>query len=782
MNITADDVNLSGTTNFRNMFYQATNFNGYIGDWDVSGVTDMNTMFGLASAFNQDIGDWDVSGVTDMAGVFNYAGAFNQNISDWDVGRVTTMYYMFNSASVFNQNLTKWRICRVTNRLNYDNNAGAWSSGNKPKWNEPCVKSVDSVEGNYFKGDVVNIVIEFSENVSVIGVPKLELMLDDGNRNATYVSGSGTKNLTFRYVVQSGDVASKLDYVGTNSLRLDGGVINATDNGNDALLTLPSRDSLRSVKNVSVMGGVGVFTTTWNTSATSFGSSNNNQIRLPLYNGGDYDFTVYWGDGSSSEVTAWNDGDKTHTYGSSGIYTIKIIGKLDGFRFNDAGDKLKLINISSWGGLLLGNDGYYFNGASNLVNISADDVNLSGTTNFTHMFKRTSKFNGDIGGWNVSGVTDMGGMFELAKVFNQDIGGWNVSGVTDMSYMFNQAYAFNHSLNNWDVSEVTSMENMFGGSLLSVFNRDIGDWDVSSVTAMGNMFFGATAFNQDIGDWDVSSVTTMGNMFGNADVFNQDIGDWDVSSVTTMSGMFFGATAFNQDIGGWDVGNVDIINSMLQGASAFNQNLSRWRVCQITNRIYFDLNSNMTIWTADEKPRWGAPCVRAVSSADGTYAVGDGVDVVVEFNENVNVVGTPTLELGFDSENKTASYVSGSGTRNLTFRYTVRIGDVASDLDYVNVSSLRLSGGMIKAVDDNKTAVLTMPSRETLAANNDIVVDGGNFGANAFTSAWNTSAITLDSSNSTTISLPLENGGDYDFTVFWGDGNVSKVTAWGFCE
>ena len=354
VNITAGDVNLSGVSDFNSMFHKASNFNGDIGSWNVSGATNMNSMFGFATAFNRDIGDWDVSGVTDMGSMFNYASAFNQDIGDWDVGRVTQIGYLFGDAPAFNQNLTKWRVCQVTNRLEYDGGASAWSSANKPKWNEPCVKSVDSVEGNYLKGGVVNIVIEFSENVSVTGVPKLELRFDGGNKNATYVSGSGTTNLTFRYVVQSGDVANRLDYVGVNSLKLDGGVINATDDGNDAVLTLPSRDSLKSVKNVSVMGGVGVFTTTWNTSATNWESSNSNQIRLPLYDGGDYDFTVYWGDGSSSEVTAWNSANKTHTYGSSGIYTINIIGKLDGFRFNYKGDRLKLINISSWGGVVVG--------------------------------------------------------------------------------------------------------------------------------------------------------------------------------------------------------------------------------------------------------------------------------------------------------------------------------------------------------------------------------------------------------------------------------------------
>ena len=37
-----------------------------------------------------------------------------------------------------------------------------------------------------------------------------------------------------------------------------------------------------------------------------------------------------------------------------GVKIINISGKLDGFRFNNGGDRNKLINITSWGGLKFG--------------------------------------------------------------------------------------------------------------------------------------------------------------------------------------------------------------------------------------------------------------------------------------------------------------------------------------------------------------------------------------------------------------------------------------------
>ena len=56
-------------------------------------------------------------------------------------------------------------------------------------------------------------------------------------RVATYVSGSGSVNLTFDYTVQAGDNASPLAYNGTGSLALAGGTIRDAAT-NDAALTL----------------------------------------------------------------------------------------------------------------------------------------------------------------------------------------------------------------------------------------------------------------------------------------------------------------------------------------------------------------------------------------------------------------------------------------------------------------------------------------------------------------------------------------------------------------
>jgi len=127
-----------------------------------------------------------------------------------------------------------------------------------------------------------------------------------------------------------------------------------------------------------------VFTSTWVTSNT--GESGNDQIKLPLESTGTYNFTIDWGDGNTSTITAYNQAEVTHTYAAAGTYTVNIAGTLIGWQFDNVGDKDKITSISNWGDLRLGNNGRYFRGASNLVITATDQLDLTGTTDFSFAF------------------------------------------------------------------------------------------------------------------------------------------------------------------------------------------------------------------------------------------------------------------------------------------------------------------------------------------------------------------------------------------------------------
>ncbi|MGB8854252.1 MAG: hypothetical protein WCC69_11875 [Pirellulales bacterium] len=122
-----------------------------------------------------------------------------------------------------------------------------------------------------------------------------------------------------------------------------------------------------------------------------------------------------------------------------------------------------------------------------------------------------------------------------------------------------------------------------------------------------------------------------------------------------------------------------------------------------------------------------APVVERVTSslADGTYRVGQIVDIQVAFTEAVFVSGVPVLRMNTNTS-RTARYVAGSGTSTLTFRFTVKRGDFARHLDVVTTGSLDLDGGSIRDLAGN-AASLRLPkpgSANSLRGSKTIVVDG----------------------------------------------------------
>ena len=63
------------------------------------------------------------------------------------------------------------------------------------------------------------------------------------------------------------------------------------------------------------------------------------------------------------------------------------------------------------------------------------------------------------------------------------------------------------------------------------------------------------------------------------------------------------------------------------------------------------------------------------STANGTYSTGQVISIEISFSELVVLVGTPQLTLTTGCSDAVVNYSSGSGTKILTFLYTVRAGD-----------------------------------------------------------------------------------------------------------
>lgn len=126
------------------------------------------------------------------------------------------------------------------------------------------------------------------------------------------------------------------------------------------------------------------------------------------------------GDGNIENITSYEQGIIPHTYLAPGNYWINISGDIRGFAFNNTGDRLKISNISQWGGLRFVDTGGYFYGAENLMLDSANDVlYTTGITNMTNAFR---------------GIKEDSRPLEEFTSFFID-----VSNVIDMSYIFSES-------------------------------------------------------------------------------------------------------------------------------------------------------------------------------------------------------------------------------------------------------------------------------------------------------------------------------------------------------
>lgn len=222
------------------------------------------------------------------------------------------------------------------------------------------------------------------------------------------------------------------------------------------------------------------FTSVWRTTV------DNETITLPLNSNVyvSYNATVYWGDGSSSEITSWDDPDTTHTYATAGEYTVKIYGIFESIKFNNTGDKSKLLKV----------------------------LNL-GNTNWKNL---NSAFRGCL---NMT-------VFRAGHVEN----------VKDMRYTFAGANSVNPEIGHWKTSEVRFSNNMFQGALLA--NPDVSNWDMSKNTNIREMFINAASANPDVSLWNTSSCQYFSRIFSGASSADPDVSNWDFSNTISIVGIF----------------------------------------------------------------------------------------------------------------------------------------------------------------------------------------------------------------------------------------------------
>ena len=289
------------------------------------------------------------------------------------------------------------------------------------------------------------------------------------------------------------------------------------------------------------------FVFTIDTENTSSGSSLNTQFMMPLVSSGSYNATVNWGDGSSDTITSYNQAEVTHTYSSAGQYEVSIEGTLQGWQFNNAGDKLKMLDVKQWGVLDLSTSAAFY-GCTNL-DASATDAPTVSSTSFSQMFQECRNFDGSIGNWDVSLINQFNNCFVNCFTFNQPLDSWDVSSGTLFYYMFYNCKNYDQNLNSWNTSNAERMDFMF--YFCEQFNGDIYSWDTSTVENMSYMLFNCDLFDQSLAAWEIDSVTNFSNFMQNATGLSTSNYDatliaWALQTVNSGLSINFGGSQFTE--------------------------------------------------------------------------------------------------------------------------------------------------------------------------------------------------------------------------------------------
>jgi hypothetical protein len=208
------------------------------------------------------------------------------------------------------------------------------------------------------------------------------------------------------------------------------------------------------------------FVSTWNV------ASDGETVTLPLLSGGVYSGTIDWGDGGATSSLSY--ANRAHVYTTSGTYTITISGSdIQGFRFANGGDKLKITDISNFGNLTITTNQAFY-GCTNLF-VSATDSPSITTTSVYRMFMLAINANPLLTGIDFSSVTNF-----------QDYA-WGAS-----PYVTGRSQFDNVGVSSYDMSSATKIRNMFRWGTL---DQDLSGWDISNVTDAINFMEGSSGLS-----------------------------------------------------------------------------------------------------------------------------------------------------------------------------------------------------------------------------------------------------------------------------------------------
>ena len=582
----------------------------------------------------------------------------------------------------------------------------------------PSVSSIAFTStGPYGVGGNIDVTVQTSESVTVTGAPTLTLDIGGADKTASYHSGSGTTSLVFRYTVLSGDGEDTNGVtVKANSLTLNSGTMKDPAD-NDLTLTHDAKDggdshrvdttgpTVSSLKFTSTgpygVGGNIDVEVTLSENVTVTGTPQFtliiDAIEKPMdYHSGSgtkklvFRYTVAQGDSEDTDGVAvkadslaLNGGTMKDSVGNNLTRTTHTA--LDGDnsqRVDTALPQVSLIDFSS--------EGPYKVGSNIEVTVTTSkSVTVTGRPKLTL----------------VIGTTDKMGEYH--------------SGSGTKKLVFRYTLLASDSDDSDGVSVRANPLFLNGGSIVDDTNNalnltyDAVDGGESHQVDTTPPQINALAFSST-GPYKVGSTIEVTATMSETVTVNTDNGTPSLTLVigtrekaaSYHSGSETDTLVFQYTVA---TGDGDDANGVSVKADSLNRNSGS--ILDAATNAVKTTHNGLADGDVSHRVDTTAPVVSSLAfSSTGPYGIGNTIEVTATMNETVTVNtenGTPTLTLMVGTTDRTAAYVSGTGTTGLVFQYTVAEED-SNDTDGVSVkaNSLELNEGSILDGAENELSNL----------------------------------------------------------------------------
>lgn len=216
---------------------------------------------------------------------------------------------------------------------------------------------------------------------------------------------------------------------------------------------------------------------------------------IPCGDIGAYDALIDYGDNNVESVTSFNDSNLSHTYGKAGTYLVQITGSLPHIKFNNSGDKDKIIDIKQFGDIEILSWELSYYGCSNLVMSATDTPNSSNVTNMNSMMRDCNVIQPNTRNWNVSNVTNMQSFVRSSPLADLDVEIWNTSNLSLVTAAWFGATNSNPNLGSWNMGNISSFVDTFKLMGMSTDNYDLLLNNASGQTVQSGVQLDANLIN-----------------------------------------------------------------------------------------------------------------------------------------------------------------------------------------------------------------------------------------------------------------------------------------------